>query len=105
MCVQGATVRIATGAFASRLLDAGMNPTGPMSSLTVEWGLAGEDAAEFDGYVYVEPNRALRDLNLCDDPDGPIMVRLLELPVDPLPRGGGSARFDGVDGLQGAHDR
>ena len=79
------TVRIETEALASRLVDAGMKPTGLMSPLAVEWGLAGGDAAQIDGYLYVEPGRALGNLKLREDPGGRIVLRLLELPVDPLP--------------------
>lgn len=79
------TVRIETDALASKLVDAGMKPTGLMSPLATEWGLAGDDAAQIDGYLYVEPSRALGDLKLREDPGGRIVLRLLELPVDPLP--------------------
>ncbi|VEG49046.1 Uncharacterised protein [Mycolicibacterium chitae] len=80
------TVRMAPDTLVAHLQNKGMKPTGLMSPLAVEWGLAADNAAQIDGYLYVGPNRTLRDLKLREDPGGgQISLRLLDFPVDPLP--------------------
>ncbi len=79
------TMRMAPNTLVTHLQNKGMKPTGLMSQLAVKWGLATDNAALIDGYLYVGPDRTLRDLKLREDPGGQISLRLLDLPVDPLP--------------------
>jgi excisionase family DNA binding protein len=79
------TVRMTPDAMAAHLRNSGVKPTGLMSPLAVEWGLAGDGASLIDGYLHVGPDRTLRDLKLREHPGGRITLRLLDLPVDPLP--------------------
>lgn len=68
------------------LIAAGLQPTGLMSPLITDWGLAGgrpEDV--IDGYLYVSSARALRELGLREEPSGRIALRILDAPVGPLP--------------------
>lgn len=68
------------------LIAAGLQPTGLMSPLITDWGLAGgrpEDV--IDGYLYVSSARALRELGLREEPGGRIALRILDAPVEPLP--------------------
>lgn len=77
--------RMAPNDLIARLRDAGMQPTGLMSPLAVDWGLAGDPATVVDGYLWLGPGAALRDLGLREDPGGRIVLRLLDAPVNALP--------------------
>lgn len=68
------------------LIEAGLQPTGLMSPLITDWGLAGGRSEDvIDGYLYVAPDRTLRDLGLREEPGGRIALRILDAPVEPLP--------------------
>ncbi|WP_024442046.1 MULTISPECIES: helix-turn-helix domain-containing protein [unclassified Mycobacterium] len=68
------------------LIAAGLKPTGMMSPLITDWGLAGGRTEDvIDGYLYVGPDRTLRELGLREESGGRIALRILDAPVEPLP--------------------
>lgn len=68
------------------LIAAGLQPTGLMSPLITDWGLAGGRSEDvIDGYLYVGADRTLRELGLREEPGGRISLRILDAPVDSLP--------------------
>ncbi|MGV0782876.1 hypothetical protein [Mycolicibacterium sp. XJ775] len=68
------------------LIAAGLHPTGLMSPLITDWGLAGGRSEDvIDGYLYVGSDRTLRDLGLREEPGGRISLRILDQPLHSLP--------------------
>lgn len=68
------------------LIAAGLHPTGLMSPLVTDWGLAGGRSEDvIDGYLYLGTDRTLRDLGLQEEPGGRISLRILEEALGSLP--------------------
>lgn len=68
------------------LIAAGLHPTGLMSPIITDWGLAGGGSEELiDGYLHVGSGHMLRNLGLREEPGGRISLRILDSPLAALP--------------------
>ena len=78
--------RAAQDDIAARLVAGGMLPTGLMSPLIIDWGLAGDRAGDvIDGYLHLHSGTTLRDVGLREDSEGRVSLRIIESAIDTVP--------------------